>query len=118
MEPRVSVVIINYNYGSYLPEAIESVLRQDLNSAEYEILVVDDGSTDDSAKRVEPYLDRVRWIPKTHVGQVSAFNAGFREAKGEFIALLESDDTWEPSKLSRCLARIEQEPETALIQHW
>ena len=116
--PRVSVLVINYNYGRYLPRAIESVLAQDLEPADLEVIVVDDGSTDDSAERVRPYLGRVRWLTQPNGGQVSAFNAGFREARGEYVALLESDDWWEKGKLSKALAGLEKDPEAALIQHW
>lgn len=116
--PRVSVVVINYNYGRYLPRAIESVLAQDLDPASFEVLVIDDGSTDDSAERVKPYLGRVRWLSQANGGQVSAFNAGFREASGEFVALLEADDWWEKDKLAKTLAGLEKDPEAALAQHW
>lgn len=116
--PRVSVIVINYNYGRWLGQAIESVLSQGLAPGELEVIVVDDGSTDDSAERVRPYLGRVRWLPKTNGGQVDAFNAGFRETSGEFVALLESDDWWEKGKLEKSLKALENDPEAALVQHW
>jgi glycosyltransferase involved in cell wall biosynthesis len=118
MAPRVSVIILNYNYGRYLAQAVESVLSQTLPSGEMEVIIVDDGSTDDSAERARPFLDRVRWIAKPNGGQVSAFNAGFRVASGELIALLESDDYWKPGKLARTIERLDQEPAALLAQHW
>jgi glycosyltransferase involved in cell wall biosynthesis len=118
MKPLVSAVVINYNYGRYLAEAVESVLAQDLPSGRLEVIVVDDGSTDDSAERIKPYLDRVRWLPKRNGGQVSAFNAGFAAASGEFVALLEADDTWEKDKLRKTLEQFRIEPRAALVQHW
>lgn len=118
MRPLVSVLIINYNYGRYLPEAVESVLGQDFPHGSMEIIVVDDGSTDDSSARIQPYLGRVQWISQQHVGQVSAFNAGVQKASGEWIALLESDDLWEKNKLQKVFKRIAQEPQSIMIQHW
>ncbi|MEE8424808.1 MAG: glycosyltransferase [Elusimicrobiota bacterium] len=116
--PRVSVIVINYNYGRYLSRAVSSVLAQEVPAGGMEILVVDDGSTDDSKDRISPYLEKVRWIEKRNGGQVSAFNTGMREAKGEFVALLESDDFWESTKLAQCLARLTAQPEAAMVQHW
>lgn len=118
MSPRFSVVVLNYNYGRYLPAAVESALAQDVGPAAMEVLVVDDGSTDDSAERIKPYLDRVRWLTKPNGGQVSAFNFGFKEARGELVALLESDDLWAPDKLRRCAAALDAEPSAAAVQHW
>lgn len=117
MPPKVSVLIINYNYGRFLSEAVESVLAQDF-PGETEVLVVDDGSTDDSAERIKPYLDRVSWLPKPNGGQVSAFNYGLARASGGWIALLEADDTWEKNKLSKTFARLEGKPDAPLVQHW
>jgi len=117
MPPKVSVLIINYNYGRFLGDAVESVLSQDFRG-ETEVLVVDDGSTDDSAERIKPYLDRVSWLPKPNGGQVSAFNYGLAHARGEWIGLLEADDTWEKDKLSKTFARLEKDPGATLIQHW
>jgi glycosyltransferase involved in cell wall biosynthesis len=117
MPPKVSVLILNYNYGRFLGDAVESVLAQDF-PGETEILVLDDGSTDDSAERIKPYLDRVSWLPKPNGGQVSAFNYGLARASGNWIALLEADDTWEKDKLSKTFARLEREPGAPLVQHW
>jgi|CXWL01.1.fsa_nt_gi glycosyltransferase involved in cell wall biosynthesis len=118
MKPLVSVVIINYNYGRYLAGAVESVLSQDLPADKFEVIVVDDGSTDDSYDRIRPYIPRVRWLPKINGGQVSAFNAGFKEATGEYIALLESDDYWNKDKLKKCLAALAADPAATLVSHW
>ncbi len=107
MKPRVSVIILNYNYSRYLPQAIESVLAQDIGQ-DLEIVAVDDGSTDDSDIAIRPYLDRVNWPPQRNTGQVGAFNAGWRSVSGELIALLESDDLWEPSKLRETLVHLNE----------
>jgi glycosyltransferase involved in cell wall biosynthesis len=114
----MTVLIINYNYGRYLPEAIESVLKQDFDPENLEVIVVDDGSTDDSAERIRPYRSRVHWMSKINGGQVSAFNAGFLKARGEYIALLEADDFWDQGKLRETLSALEHTQNSSLVQHW
>ncbi|HXR09843.1 MAG TPA: glycosyltransferase family A protein, partial [Candidatus Acidoferrales bacterium] len=99
--PLVTVVIDTFNYGQYVEEAVESVLAQDFPRELYEILVIDDGSTDDTAGRLKKYGDSIRYLPKANGGQASAFNFGFAAARGEIIALLDADDLWLPDKLRR-----------------
>lgn len=93
------MIICTYNYGRFISEAIDSVLAQSFPLSEIEIIVVDDGSTDDTIQQVKRYGDRVRYLYKPNGGQASAFNLGFQEARGEFIALLDADDFWLPQKL-------------------
>ena len=103
--PSVSVIIPSYNCAHYLPKAIESALAQ--NYADLEIIVVDDGSTDDTPNVVTPYLDRITYIRQANKGLPGARNTGIRAAKGEFIALLDSDDSWLPEKLIRQMPLFE-----------
>jgi glycosyltransferase involved in cell wall biosynthesis len=109
----VSVVIPAYEQAMYLSAAIESVLGQ--TERELELLVVDDGSTDDSAVIVEKYaqLDsRVRLLRQENRGAAAARNHGIREAREEFVAFLDGDDVWVPQKLERQLrefARVEKD---------
>jgi len=116
--PSVTVLVINHDCAQFLKEAIESVLAQDWPATDREILIVDDGSTDGSEAVARPYLDRAAWLPKKNGGAVSAFNHGFSRAKGEFIAILESDDAWSPAKLSRSIALLKANPKAAMLQHW
>src|SRR6266852_114001 len=95
----ITVLIDTYNYGHFIEEAIESVLSQDFPSEKMEILVVDDGSTDDTAERVRKYGERVKYLYKDNGGQASAFNYGSARARGEYVALLDADDYWLPGKL-------------------
>lgn len=97
--PLVSVVIATYNMGAYLPLAIKSVLDQTYKNLE--ILVIDDGSTDDTAKVLHPFLKdaQIRYIYQTNGGQACAKNRGAQESRGEFVAFLDADDIWIPSKL-------------------
>jgi len=97
--PRVSVIINTFNYGHFIEEAINSVLTQTLHPNNIEIIVVDDGSTDDTSTKVEKYGEKIRYIQKENKGQASALNVGFENANGEIIAFLDSDDYWAPEKL-------------------
>jgi glycosyltransferase involved in cell wall biosynthesis len=97
--PFVSVLITTYNYGHFIEWAIDSVLAQTLNKDDMEVIVVDDGSTDDTHLRLKRYDGRVICIRKDNGGQASAFNCGIRRARGEIIALLDSDDYWASDKL-------------------
>jgi len=99
MTPMVSVIIPTYNRGSLVTAAIDSVLAQTFT--DFELIVVDDGSTDDTAKRLGPYLDRIRYVHQANLGASAAQNAGLREASGEWVAILASDDIWHPTKLER-----------------
>ena len=115
--PHVTILIDTYNYGRYIEEAIESVLAQDFPEEEMEILVVDDGSTDDTRARVGKYADRVKYIYKENGGQASAFNRGLAEAWGELIFLLDADDYWRPGKLRKIADLFAQHPEAGMIYH-
>ena len=95
----VTVIINNYNYGRYLSRAIESVLAQDYHAVD--ILVVDDGSTDNSRDVIASYGERIGSILKPNGGQASAFNSGYRASRGEFICFLDSDDWFLPTKARR-----------------
>ena len=97
-KPTVSVVIPAYNYGQFVIEAVDSVLTQTFT--DFELIVVDDGSTDDTRDRLAPYLDRIRYIRQENRGLSAARNAGIRAAHGRLIAFLDADDTWMPNKLA------------------
>ena len=102
--PSVSVVIPTYNRSALLVNAIESVLRQ--TYTDYELIVIDDGSTDDTRKRLQPYMERIRYFYQENKGASAAQNAGIREARGKWVSILASDDIWHPTKLERQLDAI------------
>lgn len=106
-----SIVINNYNYAQYVGLAIESALAQTCAS---EVIVVDDGSSDDSRKVIERFVPRIRSIFKSNGGQGSAMNVGFDEATGDIVLFLDSDDTLDPRAVQTLIARWE--PGTALAQ--
>jgi glycosyltransferase involved in cell wall biosynthesis len=97
--PMASVIIDTYNSAPFIEEAIESVLTQTFQEEEMEIIVVDDGSTDDTAVRVRKYGDKIKYIYKMNGGQASAMNAGFENSRGEIIFLLDADDYFHSNKL-------------------
>lgn len=93
----LSVLINNYNYGRFLRECIDSVLTQD--HSDFEVVVVDDGSTDGSQDIIRSYGDTVVAVLKENGGQASSFNAGLAAAKGDILLLLDADDVFLPGKL-------------------
>ena len=105
--PLVSILINNYNYGRFLGAAIESALSQDYPSIE--IVVVDDGSTDNSRDIIDRYAGRIISVIKENGGQASAFNAGFAASQGEILCFLDADDLFNPEKVGRVVkAFLEQ----------
>jgi len=117
MRPVITVLIDAYNYGRFIEQAIESVFTQDFAMEQVEILVVDDGSTDDTAERVKKYGEAIRYFRKENGGQASAFNLGFAEARGEFVFTLDADDYFLPGKLRRVMEEFEKHPELGMIYH-
>jgi glycosyltransferase involved in cell wall biosynthesis len=116
-KPVVTVLIDTFNYGHFIEEAIRSVLMQDFPAEQMEIIVVDDGSTDDTRERVAQYAERVQYFYKPNGGQASAFNFGIARAHGEYVALLDADDYWLPSKLSKVVKAFETGSDVSLVYH-
>src|SRR6266571_2873359 len=116
-QPLITVLIDTYNYGHFVEEAIEGVLSQDYPLDQVEILVVDDGSTDDTCERVKKYGSRIEYILKQNGGQASAFNLGIKKARGEIVALLDADDYWLPGKLGRIVAEFQRDPAVGMVHH-
>ena len=102
-QPLISIIVPAYNVSSYIGEALSSVFIQDIK--DYEVIVVDDGSTDtpELEKVLEPYRDRINYIRQNNRGIGAARNTALRVARGELIALLDSDDVWLEGKLSEQL---------------
>jgi glycosyltransferase involved in cell wall biosynthesis len=117
MTPLLTALVDTYNHERYIEQAISSVLEQDFPPSEFEILVVDDGSTDNTPAIIQKFAPRVRHLRKKNGGQASAFNAGFAESRGQIIALLDGDDWWAKGKLSAVAAALEQSPDVAAVGH-
>jgi glycosyltransferase involved in cell wall biosynthesis len=110
--PLVSIVINNYNYEKFLKEAIDSALSQTYPNIE--VIVVDDGSTDDSRSIIASYGNQIIPVLKSNGGQASAFNAGFEASKGEIVLFLDSDDIFYSNKADECacflLTKMQKNP--------
>jgi glycosyltransferase involved in cell wall biosynthesis len=115
--PQVSVVIPSYNGAPFICQAVESALRQTV--AAIEVLVIDDGSTDDTPLRLRSFRDpRLRVIQRSHQGAPAALNCGVSQACGEYIGFLDHDDLWLPSKLERHLECFAAYPALAATFSW
>ncbi len=115
MEKKVTVIIRNYNQGAFIGKAIDSALNQVLLSHLYEILVIDDGSTDDSPDILETYRNKIRVMTQQHKGAIPAINTGIANARGEYIMLLDADDTFEPEILSQMFNILEREKDVGFV---
>lgn len=112
MTPLVSIVITNYNCGPFVAAAVDTALAQSYPHTE--VIVVDDGSTDDSLRVLEPYRGRVRVVTQLNQGVSAARNSGIREARGELVAFFDGDDLWDREKLSKQVPLFDRE-DTGLV---
>jgi glycosyltransferase involved in cell wall biosynthesis len=110
---KVSVILPVYNGAATIVHAIGSVFAQSFT--DYEIVVVDDGSTDNSASVLAGYRDRIHIISQSNRGVSAARNAGARASRCEYIAFLDDDDEWMPEMLARCVAVLDQDPNCVLV---
>jgi glycosyltransferase involved in cell wall biosynthesis len=106
--PLVSVVIPTFNCAKYLSESIDSAVSQTF--AEKEVIVVDDGSTDNTKEALEPFKDRIVYIYQDNSGASSARNRGVAQSRGKYIAFLDADDIWLPGKLQKQVDFFERQP--------
>jgi glycosyltransferase involved in cell wall biosynthesis len=109
----VTVIIPAYNSAQQLPEALDSVFKQTYR--DFEIIVVDDGSTDDTRELLEGYKNRITYLYQENAGPSKARNTGSRAAKGRYLALLDADDHWLPPKLELQVKLIESDPRLGLV---
>ncbi len=113
MPYTVSVIIPTFNHGRFIGNAIQSVLAQTCPITE--VLVVDDGSTDDTLTVVMGFGEQVGYIKQANAGVCAARNAGIRNTRGELIAFLDADDTWRPEKIAKQVSIFEADPEIGLV---
>ncbi len=113
---RVSCVIPVYNGERFLAEAIDSALGQ--SHPPEEILVIDDGSTDGTARVAARYGSCISYHRQQNAGPAAARNRGVRSARGDLVAILDADDVWHPEKLARQLARFAERPELGISMTW
>ena len=113
MGPTVSVVVTTYNQARYIEETLGSVFTQTYPACE--VIVVDDGSTDDTPNRLSAFGESIRCIRQRNQGVASSRNTGVFHAQGEYVALLDGDDVWEPEKLAVQIAAAREHPHSGLI---
>ena len=114
MNEKISVIIPVYNRAATIRRAVDSVLSQTVKA--YEIIVVDDGSTDETPQILNSYGDLISIITQENQGVSAARNRGINRAKGDWIALLDSDDEWLPKKLQYALEFIRLNPQIKIFQ--
>ncbi|NEQ79824.1 MAG: glycosyltransferase family 2 protein [Moorea sp. SIO2I5] len=115
--PKVTVVIPAYNAMEYLPKTVESVLAQTL--ADFELLIINDGSSDHIVQWASQIADpRVKLISQENQGVSVARNTGIAQAQGKYIAFLDADDLWKPTKLEKQVSCLEEYPEAGLVYTW
>ncbi len=110
---KVSVVIAAYNKADLTIRTVESVLNQ--TYANIEVIVVDDGSTDDTKQKLSVYADKIKYIYKENSGACSARNVGIRQASGDYIGLLDCDDIYFPEKIALSVDCLENNPEYGFV---
>ncbi|MDX2028149.1 MAG: glycosyltransferase family A protein [Alphaproteobacteria bacterium] len=112
-QPLISVIIAVHNGETYMAEAIDSVLQQSWPSLE--LIIIDDGSTDGSARIAQSYGDRLVYCYQPNAGLGAARNAGIARARGNYIAFVDSDDLWPSQKLEWQMALLQQRPEIGMV---
>ncbi len=113
MNPAVSVVIPTYNYARFISQTIESVLAQTYPIAE--IIVVDDGSTDNTKKVVAAFGEKVCYIEQEKSGVCAARNNGAKQSSGDYIAFLDADDVWLSEKIEKQIAKFREDQQIGLV---
>jgi glycosyltransferase involved in cell wall biosynthesis len=111
--PKVSIILPIYNSAQFIEEALESIRQQTFQ--DYEVLVVDDGSGDQTGEIVKRHKDRLRYIYQEHGGPAKARNRGIRESTGKYVAFLDSDDLWLPTKLEKQVDMMDRNPELGMV---
>ncbi len=114
MNPLISIVTPSFNQAKYLQATIQSVLEQDYPNLEY--IIVDGGSTDGSIDIIRAYQDQLAWwTSETDQGQTDAINKGFARARGEILAWINSDDTYQPGAITAAVSFLQTNPDIGLV---
>ena len=111
--PTVSIIIAVYNCADYISQCIESALSQ--TYIDFEVIVIDGGSTDGTLEKLKPYLGKVKFMVQTGKGVSNARNEGIKASSGKYIAVLDADDYWLPEKLSVQVRYMEELPEMGMV---
>ena len=111
--PKISIIIPTYNRARYVCEAVDSVFAQTYK--DYEIIIIDDGSTDNTRETLKKYGDRIQYIYQKNMGPPAAMNTGVRRAKGEYYVILGDDDALMPDMLERQVEVMDRNPDVAFV---
>ncbi|MDH3600995.1 MAG: glycosyltransferase family 2 protein [Candidatus Tectomicrobia bacterium] len=112
-DPTVSVIIPAYDVAVSLGRCLDSVFLQDINALQ--VIVINDGSTDDTPEVAKSYGDRILYFEQENQGQGAARNTGLRAARGDYIAFLDADDYWQPGFLKACVDFLQHQPEAIAV---
>ena len=112
-KPVISVIVPTYDYGRFIGDSIRSVLEQTYTS--YEIIVIDDGSSDETTSVLQQFDGRIRYVYQENRGPSAARNLGIKIARGEYISFLDADDLWTPNKLELQLSDINSHPDIGMV---
>jgi glycosyltransferase involved in cell wall biosynthesis len=115
--PLVSIIIPTYNYEEYICEAIDSVLQSSLSQLEIEVIIIDDGSKDDTSEKVHAYNGRIKYIFQENQGKALATKVGIDHANGRYIFNLDADDYFLPEKIEKVVNIFESDKEVAHVGH-
>jgi len=115
--PIVSVIIPTYNYANFISEAIDSVLNQNIPQNEIEIIVIDDGSTDNTSEVISKYKDRIKYVYQENSGKALAIKIGIDVANGKYIFNLDADDIFLPDKIQKVLSVFERGKDIVHVSH-
>lgn len=111
--PKISIVMPTHNYGCFIDEAIQSVINQ--NYQDFELIIINDGSSDHTGDVVGKYQDRLTYIQTEHQGQTHARQIGIDLAKGDYFCFLDADDMYEKDMLSTQIALLERSPDIDFV---
>jgi glycosyltransferase involved in cell wall biosynthesis len=114
--PSISCIVPAYQAARYIAAALDSIFAQTLSP--FEVIVVDDGSTDATPQLLDRYGDRIRRLRRANAGPAAARNDGIRAARGEWLAFLDADDLWHPEKLARQTAFLAARPDLDCCLTW
>jgi len=115
--PTISVIIPTYNNGHFIRSALESIFKQTYPGDKIEIIVVDDGSTDNTYDMLNDYMDQIIYIYQEQMGIAAARNRGIALSKGKIITFLDSDDVWLEDRISRVIDKFKEDNKIGIVYH-
>lgn len=115
--PLATIIIPTYNYANLIGEGIDSILKSNFNIEKIEIIVIDDGSTDDTSEKIKPYRDRITYVKQENAGKAKATKVGIDGAKGKYLFNLDADDLFLPDKIKKVVDIFESDRDIVHVSH-